>query len=174
MKFCSNCAHPVIFKEIPDDTRPRYFCESCQTIHYQNPKIVAGCLPIWKDQVMLCKRSIEPRIGFWNVPGGYMENGETVEEGAIREVWEEAQIKVKVTGLHMVFSIRRISQVYMHFLAEMPDLNFSPGPESLEVRLFKEEEIPWEDIAFTSSTFTLKRFFEDRKKGIRQLHLGEY
>ena len=152
----------------------RFVCESCNTIHYQNPKIVAGCLPIWEDQVLLCRRAIGPREGFWNVPGGYLENGETVEEGAAREVLEEACTNVDITGLHMVYSIPHINQVYMHFLGDLNQLDFAPGIESLEVRLFREEEIPWGDIAFISSSFTLKRFFQDRKEGIRQLHMGGF
>ena len=172
MKFCSNCAHPVILKHVEGDNRPRYVCDNCNMIHYQNPNVVTGCLPIWKDKVLLAKRAIEPRKGYWNVPGGYLENGETVEEGAVREVWEEACINVEIISLHAVFSIPRINQVYMHYLAKMPDLNFSPGIESLEVKLFTEAEIPWEDIAFLSSTFTLKRYIEDLKNGERKVHLG--
>ena len=174
MNYCSNCAHPVKLKAVEGDNRPRFVCESCHTIHYQNPNIVAGCLPIWEDKVLLCKRAIEPRKGFWNIPGGYLENEETVEEGAMREVMEEACIDVKMIGLHTVFSIPHISQIYMHFLAEMPDLNFAPGIESLEVVLFKEEEIPWKEIAFSSSVFSLKHYFADRKKGIREVHLGKF
>lgn len=174
MKFCSNCGHSVYLKDIPDDTYPRFFCDQCERIHYQNPNVVVGCLPIWKDQIMLCKRAIEPRKGFWNLPGGYLENGETVEEGAMREVWEEAGIRVTVTGLHTVFSIPKINQVYMHFLAAMPDLNYVPGVESLEVKMFVEADIPWKELAFSSSTFSLKKYFEDQKNGQKQVHLGQY
>jgi len=123
---------------------------------------------------MLCRRAIEPRRNFWNLPGGYLENGETVEEGAFREVWEEAGIKVKVISLHAVFSIPKINQVYMHFLAEMPDLNYLAGVESLEVKMFKESDIPWEEIAFSSSTFSLEKYFLDQKNGQRNVHLGKY
>ena len=174
MNFCSVCAHPVQLKEVPGDTRLRYVCDACNTIHYQNPNIVAGCLPIWEDKVLLAKRAIEPRKGYWNVPSGYMENEETVEEGAIREVMEEACIQVEIIGLHSVFSIPHISQVYMHFLASMPHLNFAPGEESLEVELFSEEEIPWNEIAFSSSVFSLKHYFADRRNGKREVHLGKF
>ena len=174
MKFCSKCGHTVLLKNIPDDTHPRFFCEHCETIHYQNPNVVVGCLPIWEDQVMLCRRAIEPRRNFWNLPGGYLENGETVEEGAFREVWEEAGIKIKILSLHTVFSIPKINQVYMHFLAEMPDLNYLAGVESLEVKMFKEADIPWDEIAFSSSTFSLEKYFLDQKNGQRQVHLGKY
>ncbi|MEM1319774.1 MAG: NUDIX hydrolase [Bacteroidota bacterium] len=174
MKFCSNCGHPVVFKAVPGDTHMRFVCESCNTIHYQNPNVVAGCLPLWEDKVLLCRRAIEPRLGFWNVPGGYLENGESVEEGAVREVMEEACTHVDITGLHMVYSIPHINQVYMHFLGDLKQLDFAPGIESLEVQLFREEDIPWEEIAFGSSVFTLRRFFEDRKAGIRQVHVGGF
>ena len=174
MKFCSNCGHTVSFKDIESDTHPRFFCEECKTIHYQNPNMVVGCLPIWEDKIMLCRRAIEPRKGFWNLPGGYLENGETVQEGAAREVREEAGILVEVTNLHTVFSIPKINQVYLHFLAAMPDLNYTAGVESLEVKMFTETDIPWQEIAFSSSTFSLKKYFSDKKNGRRQVHLGNY
>jgi len=174
MKFCSNCGHTVLLKDMKDDTHPRFFCEACKTIHYQNPNMVVGCLPIWEDKIMLCRRAIEPRKGFWNLPGGYLENGETVEEGAAREVREEAGISVEVTTLHTVFSIPKINQVYLHFLAHMPHLNYQAGVESLEVKMFIEANIPWEEIAFSSSTFSLEKYFADRKNGQRQVHLGSY
>jgi len=174
MKFCSNCAHPVVSKIPEGDDKPRFVCDNCDTIHYQNPNIVTGCLPIWQDKVLLCKRAIPPRLGWWNVPGGYMENGESVEAGALREVWEEACIKVDIRGIHTIFSIPQINQVYMHFLADMPDLNFAAGVESLEVALFTEEEIPWDEIAFSSSTFTLQTYFADRKKGETNVHIDTF
>ena len=114
---------------------------------------------------MLCKRGIEPRKGYWNVPGGYMENGETVEEGAIREVFEETLSKVKITSLHMVYSIPRINQVYMHFLADLQALDFQITPESTEVQLFTEAEIPWDELAFPVITETLKHYFSDLPDG---------
>lgn len=174
MNFCSNCGKAVTFQAVEGDTKMRYVCNSCETIHYQNPNVVVGCLPIWEDKVLLAKRSIEPRIGFWNVPGGYLENGETVAQGAVREVFEEACIKVEVIQLLTVFSIPHINQVYMHFLAQMPDLKFSPGIESLEVELFEEDTIPWEDIAFHSSVFTLKSYFKNRINGTDEVHVKDF
>ena len=174
MNFCSNCGNQVTFKAVKGDNLPRYVCDHCETIHYQNPKIVTGALPIWEDQVLLCKRGISPRKGFWNVPGGYLENGETVEEGAVREVFEETTSRVSIIGLHTLYSIPKLNQVYMHFLADLKDLDFKPTEESLEVQLFSESDIPWKQMAFTSSTFTLKKFFEDRTKGVRQLHSGRF
>lgn len=175
MNFCSNCGSDQLKFRIPEgDNRPRYVCSNCKTIHYSNPNIVAGCLPIWEDQVLLCRRAIEPRKGFWNVPGGYMENGETVEEGAMREVWEEALAKVDLIRLHTVFSLPHINQVYMHFLGHLKDEKYGVGPESSEVQLFKEDEIPWGEIAFTSSVFTLKEYFKDVRSGKTAVHLGKY
>ncbi len=173
MNFCSHCGSDKLSFTIPrHDNRYRYVCDNCATIHYSNPKIVAGCLPIWEDKVLLCKRAIPPRYGFWNVPGGYLENGETVEEGARREVREEALTEVEITGLHAIFSIPQINQVYIHFLGRLRQLQFGEGEESLEVRLFSEEEIPWPEIAFASSVFTLQNYFEDRSRKSRQVHLG--
>ena len=174
LNFCNKCGHTVKYQEVPDDHRKRYVCTHCETIHYQNPNIVTGALPIWEDKVLLCKRGIQPRIGYWNVPGGYLENGETVEEGAVREVYEETLTTVEIIGLHTVYSIPRINQVYMHFLANLKTLDYQITPESTEIELFTEAEIPWNDIAFPSSKFTLKKFFEDRKKGIREVHLGRF
>ena len=174
MNYCSNCGHKVVFKAVAGDNLPRYVCENCEIIHYQNPKVVTGALPLWEDKVLLCKRGISPRKGFWNVPGGYLENGESVEDGAIREVFEETLSRIEIIGLHTLYSIPKINQVYMHFLATLNELDFQPTEESLEVQLFTEEEIPWKEIAFTSSSFTLKKYFEDRRNGKRQLHRGSF
>ncbi|MEO1514267.1 MAG: NUDIX hydrolase [Bacteroidota bacterium] len=170
MNFCSNCGHPIQLKAVPGDHLPRYACDACGTIHYQNPKIVTGCLPIWEDKVLLCRRAIEPRRGYWNVPAGYMENGETVEEGALRELWEEACAKAEIIGLHSLYDIPQINQVYMHYLGTLTSLDYEAGVESLEVDMFLEKDIPWEDIAFTSSIFTLETYFEDRRQNKRRLH----
>ena len=173
MNFCSHCGSAELEFTIPEgDNRSRYICSSCNTIHYSNPKIVTGCLPIWEDKVLLCKRAIEPRLGYWNVPGGYLENGETVEAGAKREVWEEALAKVDVLGIQTIFSIPHINQVYIHFLGNLIGPDFGIGEESLEVELFTEAEIPWNQIAFTSSIFTLQSYFKDVKAGKRKAHLG--
>ncbi|MEM9921861.1 MAG: NUDIX hydrolase [Bacteroidota bacterium] len=174
MNFCSNCGHPISFRHLPDDHLPRYVCDNCGTIHYQNPKIVTGCLPVWEDKVLLCRRAIEPRRGYWNVPAGYMENGETAEEGAKRELWEEACAQAEITGLHLLYDIPQINQVYLHFLGKLRSLDYKAGVESLEVKLFTESEIPWDEIAFTSSSYSLKRYFEDRKNGFQQFHRSVY
>ena len=175
MNFCSNCGSDKLEFVIPTgDNRPRMVCGNCQAIHYVNPKIVAGCLPVWGEQVLLARRAIKPCYGLWNIPSGYLENGETVEEGALREVREEVKADLRLIGLHALYSIPHINQVYIHFLGELPSADgFDCGSESLEARLFHESEIPWQDIAFTSSTFSLKRYFADRKKGVQQIHLGK-
>jgi ADP-ribose pyrophosphatase YjhB (NUDIX family) len=174
MNFCSNCGSDKLVFDIPiGDNRQRHICQNCDTIHYSNPNIVAGCLPIWEDKVLLCRRSIQPRRGYWNIPAGYLENGETVEEGALREVWEEAEASVTIIGVHTIFSIPHINQIYIHFLGELQNLDYGVGEESLEVELFAEEEIPWDDMAFKSSEFALQRYFHDRKNGgLQQAHIG--
>ena len=174
MKFCSNCVSPVQHGDLPGEHIPRYHCPVCSTIHYQNPTIIVGCLPIWEDKVMLCKRGIEPQYGLWNIPGGFMENDETVEHGAVRELVEETNGNAKVLGLHTVFNVLPVNQVHLHFLVELVDLNYSLTEESIEIELFTEGDIPWREIAFASSRFALKMYFEDRKMGVRRTHLGTY
>ena len=166
VRFCSVCGSDRIEHRIPDgDNMPRNICAACGTIHYQNPKVVVGCLPEWDDQVLLCKRAIEPRLGWWTLPAGFLENGETVVAGALRETLEEASARVVVGDLYTMISLPQISQVYMVFRAQLLDLDFGPGPESLEVRLFREDEIPWEEMAFRTIGRTLRNYFLDRKLG---------
>jgi ADP-ribose pyrophosphatase YjhB (NUDIX family) len=172
MKFCSNCAHPVSFSAVEGEHIPRFHCVRCNVIHYVNPKVIVGCLPIWEDKVMLCKRGIEPQYGLWNIPGGFMENDETTEEGAVREMYEETLGRVRVIGLHTVFNVVVVNQVHLHYLVEMVDLDYSLTPESIDIQLFTEAEIPWQDVAFASSKFALKKYFEDRKNNTRNTHIG--
>lgn len=174
MKFCSNCGSTIQYGKLDTEHMPRFFCPTCHTVHYQNPTIIVGCLPIWEDKVMLCKRGIEPQYGMWNIPGGFMENDETVEIGAVREMVEETNGNVKVIGLHTVYTVLPVNQVHLHFLTELVDLNYSLTEESIDIQLFTERDIPWQDIAFASSLFALKMYFEDRKLGIRRTHLGTY
>lgn len=165
MNFCSDCGAKVVHKVPAGDNRPRYVCEACETIHYQNPKIICGCLPVWEDKVLLCKRGIEPRYGLWTLPAGFMENGETTQEGAARETWEEAAAKVRIGELYCVFNIPQISQVYLMYRGEIIDGNFGVGEESIEAGLFAEEAIPWDELAFPSIKRTLRYYFSDRKLG---------
>ncbi|MDV6235521.1 NUDIX hydrolase [Leptospira ellisii] len=170
MKYCSSCGGSVS-KKIPEgDNRPRYICEICATVHYENPKVVVGSIPIWEDKILLCKRAIEPRKGFWTLPAGFLENRETVEEGAIRETEEEANAKIRIVGLQCVYSIPHISQIYMFFLADLVDGNFSVSSESEEVRLFSADEIPWDELAFLSVSYALRRYVDSPIKNT--LHLG--
>ncbi len=148
------------------DDRERHVCGDCGYIHYLNPKLVVGTVPVWEDQVLLCKRAIEPRYGFWTLPAGYMEEGESLEAGAVRETLEEANARVRIEQQYVTLSLPQISQVYMMFRATLLDRDFSAGSESLEVRLFREEEIPWDEIAFTTIRRTLQHYFADRKTGI--------
>ena len=165
MNFCSNCGSAVALTVPPGDNRERHVCNDCDTVHYVNPRIVTGCLPIWEDQVLLCLRAIEPRRGYWTLPAGFMENGETIAAGATRETVEEAHARVSDLELYTVFSLPHISQVYMFFRAQLSDLDFSSGEESLDVRLFKEDEIPWDNLAFPVITQSLQFYFEDRRLG---------
>ncbi len=175
MNFCSHCGSDQIRLKIPEgDTFPRYMCPNCNTVHYQNPKIIVGCLVVHEQRILLCRRAIEPRFGLWNLPGGFMENGETVQEGACRETWEEARAEVNLIRLHSVYNLPHVNQVYIHFLADMPKRYFEVTPESSEVQLFAESEIPWDEIAFSSTTFSLQKFFEYRHEAAPPVHVGEY
>ncbi len=172
MKFCSNCGAPIALKIPPGDTLPRHVCDACNTIHYQNPRMVVGCIPEWEDRILLCRRAIEPRHGLWTVPAGYMENGETTFQGAMRETLEEANARVEIDSVYALYNIPHINQVYILFRARLLDLDFRPGAETMEVKLMKEAEIPWERIAFASVRNTLTRYYEDRKKGEYRFHMG--
>jgi ADP-ribose pyrophosphatase YjhB (NUDIX family) len=166
IKFCTNCGTAVATRVPEGDNRPRAVCDNCGLIQYLNPKIVVGCVPVWEDRILMCKRAIEPRYGKWTLPAGFMENNESASEGAAREAEEEANAKVEITDLYTVYSIPHISQVYMMFRAKLLDPDVSAGAESLEVKLVREEEIPWAELAFTMVKRTLVHFLEDRKTGI--------
>lgn len=172
MKFCSLCGHEVSLGVPPGDNRPRYSCASCGTIHYQNPNMVLGTIPVWGDRVLLCKRAIEPRYGYWTLPAGFMENGETTAEGATRETVEEAGARIEIGELFSMLDVPHVHQVHVFFRAEMLGPELDPGPESLEAKLFDESEIPWEQIAFRTVEQTLRWFFEDRRRGAFRTHTG--
>ena len=173
MNFCSHCGSSSVALRVPDgDNLPRFVCAGCGTIHYQNPKIVVGCLPEWEGQVLLCKRAIEPRFGLWTLPAGFLENGETIVAGALRETEEEAHARVEPLDLYTVISLPQINQVYMMFRARLLDLDFGPGSESLEVKLVDEADVPWESLAFRTITRTLRNYFLDRKQGGFPLRLS--
>lgn len=170
MKFCSSCGQPVEWRIPEGDDRERHICASCETIHYTNPRIITGCLPIHEDKVLLCRRAIEPRLGYWTLPAGFMENGETTAQGALRESWEEANASIELHELYTLFNLPYINQVYMFYRGTLTDLNFSPGIESLDVELFAQEDIPWGELAFPVIKKTLEHYFEDRQQGRFPLH----
>jgi ADP-ribose pyrophosphatase YjhB (NUDIX family) len=150
----------------PGDDRLRFVCVHCQVVHYQNPRLIVGCLPVHGERVLLCRRAIEPRKGFWTLPAGFMENGETTLDGALRETWEEARARVAGPELYRIFDLPYINQVYMFYRADLLDGTFGVGPESLEAELFLEHEIPWRELAFPVVVETLREFFADRQRGI--------
>jgi ADP-ribose pyrophosphatase YjhB (NUDIX family) len=169
MKFCSNCGAAVALRIPEGDHLPRYVCESCGTIHYRNPRLVVGCVPEHDGKILLCKRAIEPRRGYWTVPAGFMENGETLQQAAARETREEALAEVEIGSLLSVVQVLHAEQVHVFFRAALAEPRFGAGAESLEVELFAPAAIPWRDIAFPSTDFTLHRYLEDRATG-RQAH----
>lgn len=163
MKFCSNCGEQVIQRIPEGDSRPRYVCEHCDTIHYQNPNIVAGVVPVWGEKVLLCRRAIEPRLGYWTLPAGFMENGESVEQAARRETFEEACAEVEDLHLYSMIDVPHINQVHIFYRSNLVKPEFAAGIESLEVKLFDEADIPWSDLAFQTVRRTLECFFRDRR-----------
>jgi ADP-ribose pyrophosphatase YjhB (NUDIX family) len=170
MKFCSNCGAAVALRIPEGDHLPRHVCESCGTIHYRNPRLVVGCVPEHAGKILLCKRAIEPRRGYWTVPAGFMENGETLQQAAARETREEALAEVEIGSLLAVVHVLHAEQVHVFFRAVLPEPRFGAGVESLEVGLFAPEAIPWHDIAFPSTDFTLHRYLEDRAAGSAAHH----
>lgn len=173
MKYCSTCGAPVSHRIPSGDNRHRWVCDACGAIHYENPRMVVGCLPYWEEKVLLCRRAIEPRLGLWTLPAGFMENGETTAEGALRETLEEAGARVAIDDLYALINVPDIDQVYLLFRARLLDLDFAPGEESLEVALFDEAAIPWERIAFRTVRETLEHYFADRRAGHFPLHFGD-
>ena len=165
MNYCSSCGEPVSKQIPPGDDRERFVCSACDTIHYENPKIVTCCVPVFEDRVLLCRRAIEPRRGLWTLPGGFLETGETVFDGAVRETWEEARARVHGDGLYTVFNLPHISQIYMFFRARVVGGRYGVGEETLETRLFREPEIPWNELAFPVISKTLVHYFRDRPSG---------
>lgn len=173
MKFCNQCGGKLAFTLPPHDTRHRHVCMVCGTVHYQNPRVVAGCIAEWDGRVLLCRRSIEPRAGLWNLPAGFMEVGETVAEAAVRETGEEANARVELLGLYSVMNLPHISQVYFMFRAHLRDLDFSAGHETEEARLFEPAEIPWEELAFPTVRHTLRFFVKDQDSGVYRFRIGD-
>jgi ADP-ribose pyrophosphatase YjhB (NUDIX family) len=160
----------VTYRVPTDDSRERAMCGTCQHIDYENPLNVVGTVPVWEDSVLLCRRNIEPRHGFWTLPAGFMELGESTEAGAVRETDEEAGARIVVEGLFTVLNVVRVGQVHFFYRAQLQDTRFAPGPETIEARLFREDEVPWDELAFRTVRLTLERYFADRKAGAFGIH----
>jgi ADP-ribose pyrophosphatase YjhB (NUDIX family) len=170
VKFCSNCGQPVALRTPAGDHLPRHICDSCGVVHYQNPKLVVGCVPEFEGRILLCRRAIEPRLGYWTIPAGFMENNETTQDGARRESQEEALADVEIGSLLAVVHVLHADQVHVMFRARLPEPRYGVGAESLEVALVREDEIPWQDIAFRSVDFALRKYFDDRRRGVEEHH----
>ncbi len=175
LKHCRECGAAVAYR-LPDDgdTRHRAICTQCHTVHYENPLNVVGTVPVWGEhgeQVLLCKRNIEPRWGKWTLPAGFMELGETTAEGAARETDEEAGAQFEIQDLFSVMNVARVGQVHLFYRARLLSPEFNPGHETIEARLFTEDTIPWDEIAFRTVKETLERYFDDRRKGHFRTHV---
>tara|TARA_B100000949_G_scaffold231702_1_gene244355 strand:+ start:716 stop:1285 length:570 start_codon:yes stop_codon:yes gene_type:complete len=169
-KYCSYCGSVVSMKIPKGDNKERAVCDHCDTVFYENPKIVSGCLLTWKNKILLCKRATEPRAGYWTLPAGFLENNETIEEGALRETFEEAGAKANSLNPFLLCNLPHISQIYIMFHGELTDGKFSAGLESSEVRLFSKNEIPWNEIAFLVISKTIKLYYQDLKNGTIGIH----
>ena len=172
IKHCRVCGTEVAYRMPADDNRERAVCPACGEIHYENPLNVVGTVPVWQEQVLLCRRNIEPRYGLWTLPAGFMELGETTSEGAARETVEEAGAKIEMGELFTMLDVVRVGQVHLFYRARMLDTTLDPGPETIEARLFREDEVPWDELAFRTVRETLQHFFADRRRGVYTLHVG--
>lgn len=173
IKHCRVCGGTVGYCVPADDNRERATCSACGEIHYENPLNVVGTVPVWGEQVLLCRRAIEPRHGLWTLPAGFLELGESTADGALRETVEEAGARIELQGLFTLLNVVRVGQVHLYYRARMLDTVLDPGPETLEARLFHEHEIPWDELAFRTVRQTLEHFFEDRRRGAFGVHTGE-
>ncbi len=170
---CRACGAATAYRVPADDNRERAICSACGEIHYENPINVVGTVPVWEQRVLLCKRAIEPRRGLWTLPAGFLELGETTEEGAARETDEEAGARIALGPLFTVLNVVQAGQLHLFYRAELLDTRFDPGPETLEARLFAEHEVPWDQIAFRTVRQTLQHYFSDRQRGQFELHVGD-
>jgi ADP-ribose pyrophosphatase YjhB (NUDIX family) len=170
VKYCSNCGAAVVHRVPPGDTLPRFVCDECGEIHYQNPKLVVGTVPEHGGRILLCRRAIEPRYGYWTLPAGFMENAESVGQAALRETLEEAGAAVELGAPFTMISVPRVNQVHVFYLARLGVLEFKPGEETLEVALFDEADIPWRELAFRTVATTLRHWFADRARGAFAFH----
>lgn len=174
-RHCKVCGSPVAYRVPTDDNRERAICtaSACEHVHYENPLNVVGTVPVWGDRVLLCLRNIEPRHGFWTLPAGFLELGETTAAGAIRETEEEAGARIDLEGLYTVLNVVKAGQVHLFYRARLLDTDFAPGHETIEARLFSEADVPWDHLAFRTVRETLQRFFADRRRGQFDLHCAD-
>jgi ADP-ribose pyrophosphatase YjhB (NUDIX family) len=170
MNYCAQCGAPVELRIPPGDCLPRHVCVQCGTIHYQNPKLVVGCVGEWQGRILLCRRAIEPRLGRWTLPAGFMENGESTTQAALRETLEEACARIEIDDLFSLVNVPYINQVHLFYRGRLLDTSFAAGVESLETALFSEDDIPWNELAFRSVTLCLKAYFADRSAGRFRFH----
>jgi len=173
MNFCSHCGARVALRIPSGDNVQRYVCDACGTVHYQNPKLVVGCVPEHEGKIVLCLRAIEPRRGFWTVPAGFMENGETLQQAAARESREEALIDVEIGSLLCVAHVLHAHQVHVFFRGRLRSASYGAGVESLETELVRPQDIPWSKLAFPSTEFALRRYLEDQAAGREECHFTE-
>jgi ADP-ribose pyrophosphatase YjhB (NUDIX family) len=173
IRFCRACGSAVSYRIPADDNRERAVCPACATVHYENPTNVVGTVPVWGEQVLLCKRAIEPRYGLWTLPAGFLELGETTAEGAIRETIEEAGAQIEIGPLFTLLNVMRVGQVHLFYRATMTSPDLDPGSETLEARLFREDEVPWDQIAFRTVRETLQLFFADRRRSHFEFHAAD-
>ncbi|WJF88924.1 NUDIX hydrolase [Paraburkholderia bonniea] len=173
MNFCPACGHAVRLSIPPGDNRERFVCTHCNTVHYQNPRNVVGTIPVWQDTVLLCRRAIEPRLGYWTLPAGFMEMGETTAQAAARETLEEAGARVEIQSLFSLLNVPHVHQVHLFYLARLLDNDVAAGEESLETGFFNEHNLPWDELAFPTVSQTLRHFFSDRAAGHYALHTGD-
>ncbi len=166
IQYCTQCGSKVETRIPPGDERARHVCTVCGNIHYQNPKMVVGCIPEYENRILLCRRDIEPRRGKWTLPAGFLENGESVRDGALRETFEEARLRAEIIAPYRLFDLVFVNQIYLMFRARILVPEFGPTHESSEVKLVYENDIPWDDIAFPVIQKTLLHYFRDRKTGI--------
>ena len=171
IKYCNQCGSPTAIKIPHGDNLPRALCEVCGYIQYENPRVIVGCIPEWKDKILLCKRAIEPRLGYWTLPAGFLENNETTQEGALRETLEEANAEAAVIEAFSLIDIPHINQIYLLYRAQLANASFSPTFESSEVALFDEATLPWDQIAFAAIKQSLERYFDNKRNGSFSLHV---
>lgn len=170
IQYCTRCGSNVSFVIPSGDSLPRHVCNACGHIHYENPRLVVGCVAEWEDRILLCRRAIEPRHGFWTLPAGFMENGETTAQAAMRETHEEAGALIVIDAPFALISIAHINQVHLFYRGRLTSPDYAAGDESLEVALLHPEQIPWDDLAFRSVSLCLEHYLADRAHGRYGFH----